>query len=63
MGDEANGNNNDKKDKEIVIGRNNSSHVVMKDISISRKHCSIEYKNGLLLIRDKMSKFGTLVKV
>lgn len=35
----------------------------MKDISISRTHCSIEYKNGMLLLRDKVSKFGTLVKI
>lgn len=35
----------------------------MKDISISRTHCSLEYNNGILILRDKGSKFGTLVKV
>ena len=46
-----------------MIGRNNSCQVVMKDISISRIHCSLEYKQGMLLLKDKKSKFGTLVKV
>lgn len=46
-----------------MIGRNNSSQVVMKDISISRTHCSLEYKHGIVLLRDKKSKFGTLIKV
>lgn len=35
----------------------------MKDISISRTHCSLEYKHGIVLLRDKKSKFGTLLKV
>jgi hypothetical protein len=35
----------------------------MKDISISRSHCSLEYREGMLLMRDKKSKFGTLIKV
>ena len=51
------------RDKEVVIGRNNSSQVIMKDISISRTHCSLEYKHGMLLLRDKKSKFGTLIKL
>ena len=51
------------KDKEVHVGRNNSSQVVLKDISISRTHCSLEYKHGMLLVRDKKSKFGTLIKV
>ena len=51
------------KDKEVHVVRNNSSQVVLKDISISRTHCSLEYKHGMLLVRDKKSKFGTLIKV
>lgn len=47
----------------MAIGRNNASQVIMKDISISRTHCSLEYKNGMVLLRDKKSKFGTLIKV
>jgi|694.fasta_scaffold83823_5 pSer/pThr/pTyr-binding forkhead associated (FHA) protein len=35
----------------------------MKEISVSRIHCSIIYKNKKLLIKDKGSKFGTLIKV
>jgi hypothetical protein len=52
-----------QKDKEVAIGRNNASQVIMKDISISRTHCSLEYKHGMVLVRDKKSKFGTLIKV
>ena len=46
-----------------MIGRNNICQVTLKDISISRVHCSLEFKHGMLLLRDKKSKFGTLVKV
>ena len=52
-----------QKDKEVAIGRNNASQVIMKDISISRTHCSLEHKHGMVLVRDKKSKFGTLIKV
>jgi len=51
------------KTREALIGRNSTCQVVMKDISISRVHCSLEYKHGMLFVRDKKSKFGTLVKV
>ena len=35
----------------------------MKEISVSRTHCIITYKNKTLFIKDKASKFGTLIKV
>jgi hypothetical protein len=50
-------------DEEITIGRNNNSNVVMKEISVSRTHCSLIYKHRKLFIQDKSSKFGTLVRV
>ena len=50
-------------DEEITIGRNSSSNVVMKEISVSRSHCALTYKHKQLFLRDKSSKFGTLVKV
>ena len=51
------------KQREILIGRNSTCQVIMKDISISRVHCSLEFKHGMLFVRDKKSKFGTLVKI
>ena len=51
------------KHHEIMIGRSNTCQVTMKDISVSRVHCSLEFKHGMLLVRDKKSKFGTLVKM
>lgn len=36
---------------------------MMKEISVSRSHCSLLYRNKRLLIKDKGSKFGTLIKV
>jgi hypothetical protein len=45
------------------MGRNNNCQVVMKDVSVSRVHCSLEFKLGTLFLRDKNSKFGTLIKI
>ena len=50
-------------DDEITIGRNSNSNVVMKEISVSRNHCSLVYKGKKLFIKDKGSKFGTLIKI
>ena len=50
-------------DDEITIGRNSNSNVVMKEISVSRNHCSLLYKNKQLFLKDKGSKFGTLIKL
>ena len=50
-------------EEEITIGRNSNSNVVMKEISVSRSHCALLYKNKQLFIRDKGSKFGTLIKL
>lgn len=48
--------------KEISVGRNTSSEVILNDISVSRSHCSFVYEKGQLFIRDKKSKFGTLIR-
>lgn len=48
---------------EITIGRNSNSNVVMKEISVSRSHCVLFYRNKRLFIKDKGSKFGTLIRV
>lgn len=45
------------------IGRNHDSDIRVSDISVSRKHCSILFKNGKFLLEDWGSKFGTLIKL
>lgn len=47
--------------KEITVGRNHSSQVNLRDISVSRNHCSMIYKMGRVFLQDRKSKFGTLV--
>lgn len=49
-------------EEDITIGRNSNSTIVMKEISVSRNHCELTYKNRILYIKDKGSKFGTLIK-
>lgn len=46
---------------EITIGRNQSNIVKLKDISVSRTHCVLLFENGKLMLKDKKSKFGTLI--
>ena len=48
--------------KELSVGRNNSSEVVLGDISVSRSHCTFLYEKGQLFVKDRKSKFGTLIK-
>ena len=42
----------------FIIGRDPSSNLVLKQASVSRKHCAIFYKNGLLTIQDQASRNG-----
>ena len=48
--------------KEISVGRNTNSEVILSDISVSRSHCSFLYEKGQFFIKDKKSKFGTLIR-
>ena len=45
----------------VSIGRNHTSQVILRDISVSRNHCSMVYKFGKVFLQDKKSKFGTLI--
>lgn len=47
----------------ITIGRANNSLVKLSDISVSRTHLEMNYKNGNFYIEDKKSKFGTLILI
>ena len=48
--------------KEILVGRNASSEVILNDISVSRSHGLFMYEKGQLFIKDRKSKFGTLIR-
>ena len=46
------------------MGRGNDQDVrVTSDISVSRCHSLIKYKDGQFLLEDNLSKFGTLVLI
>ncbi len=52
-----------KDTTKITLGRYEGSDIVFKDISISRNHALITWKNNKLYINDEKSKFGTLKKI
>ena len=54
---------NIEEKNEMKVGRNQSNEIVLKDISISRFHCVLKRENNLLKIKDKKSKFGTLLYI
>lgn len=43
------------------LGRGHDADLRINDISVSRKHANIEYKNGSWYFVDLKSKFGSLV--
>ena len=45
------------------MGRGHESDLRINDISVSRLHAMIKYKEGRFLLEDNVSKFGTLVLV
>ena len=50
---------NDRKFK-FTLGRGHESDLRINDISVSRLHAHIEYKDGNFVLVDCRSKFGTL---
>ena len=48
---------------DITIGRNQSNNVKLKDISVSRTHCTMLLVDGKLMMKDQKSKFGTLMYI
>ena len=45
-----------------IVGRSNECHVIFTDLSVSRKHCSVEMlSDGTFFLRDLQSKNGTFV--
>ena len=45
------------------LGRGHDSELRINDISVSRKHASLEYKDGKFVLSDLKSKFGTLMLI
>lgn len=43
------------------MGRGHESDVRVNDISVSRCHAIVKYRDGAFFVEDNLSKFGTLV--
>lgn len=52
-----------EEQNKIKLGRGHEADVRINDISVSRLHASIIFKNGRICIRDLQSKFGTLALI
>ena len=46
----------------ITLGRGHDADVRISDISVSRCHATIRFREGCFVVEDNNSKFGTLVK-
>lgn len=46
----------------VTLGRGHEADVRISDISVSRCHATIKFIDGVFVIEDNNSKFGTLVK-
>jgi len=49
--------------EEARIGRGHTNSILVSDISVSRSHAFISYREGKFLLFDNNSKFGTLVEI
>jgi len=45
------------------MGRGHESDLRINDISVSRCHALVKFKDGRFLLEDNVSKFGTLVLI
>ena len=52
-----------KEGSPIKIGRGHLCEIRITDISVSRSHAEILFKDDKFYIKDRRSKFGTLVKM
>lgn len=51
-------------DKDVFkMGRGHESDLRINDISVSRCHAMVKFKDNKFLLEDNLSKFGTLVLV
>ena len=49
--------------KSFKLGRGHDSDLRINDISVSRCHAVIKFKNNGFYLADNMSKFGTLILI
>lgn len=49
--------------EEFKLGRGHDSDLRINDISVSRCHAKIKFKDNKFYLTDNLSKFGTLVLV
>jgi hypothetical protein len=49
------------KDQAIRIGRGSHTDIKLNDLTLSRTHAKIEFKDGQFILSDLSSKFGTLL--
>ena len=49
------------KGEKILLGRGHQCDIRINDISVSRKHASLDFINSGVVLKDLFSKFGTLV--
>jgi len=50
------------KKSSIFLGRGHDCDIKIQDISVSRHHAVIGFKDGRFFIEDRKSKFGTLIQ-
>jgi len=50
-------------EQDIQLGRGHAHQILVSDISVSRNHAQISYKDGKFILFDNNSKFGTLVQI
>ena len=51
-------------DKKVIhLGRGHDSDIRISDISVSRLHAHIHYRDGMFILEDNDSKFGTLIQM
>ena len=48
-------------DVRLVVGKSAACDVVVPDPTVSRNHCTLERRNGVLFVRDASSRNGTYV--
>lgn len=46
----------------MKVGRGHACELRVNDISVSRMHADVRFENDQFIVRDRQSKFGTLVK-
>ena len=54
---------NGRPQLEFTLGRGQDQDIKMSDITVSRCHSIIKFRNNHFFVDDNLSKFGTLVMI